>query len=144
MKFEEAGRAVDREVAKLTDLLDKKLKPATREDMAALLRRASATLPRWRGALIRRMSLDPVAHSPARIPARASLRRTLRMVALAGVILVSSGCLHRHHHVQATGRTPVPVPGSSAGRTPRSRRTRDRLLERTPLQRQADRQRRNL
>ena len=44
MKFEEAGRAVDREVAKLADFLDKNLKPATRQDMAALLRRASQYL----------------------------------------------------------------------------------------------------
>ena len=44
MKFEEAGRAVDREVAKLADFLDKKLKPATRREMAELLRRASRHL----------------------------------------------------------------------------------------------------
>jgi hypothetical protein len=44
MKFEEAGRAVDREVAKLADFLDKRLKPATRQDMATLLRRASKHL----------------------------------------------------------------------------------------------------
>jgi hypothetical protein len=44
MKFEEAGRAVDREVAKLADFLDKKLKPATRQEMATLLRRASRHL----------------------------------------------------------------------------------------------------
>jgi len=44
MNFEEAGRAVDREVAKLADLLDKKLKPATREELATLLRRASRHL----------------------------------------------------------------------------------------------------
>jgi uncharacterized membrane protein YgaE (UPF0421/DUF939 family) len=44
MKFEEAGRAVDREVAKLADFLDKRLKPATRQEMAALLRRAARHL----------------------------------------------------------------------------------------------------
>ena len=44
MKFEEAGRAVDREVAKLADFLDKKLQPATRQEMATLLRRASQYL----------------------------------------------------------------------------------------------------
>ena len=44
MKFEEAGRVVDREVAKLADFLDKKLKPATRQEMATLLRRASQHL----------------------------------------------------------------------------------------------------
>jgi hypothetical protein len=44
MKFEEAGRTVDREVAKLADFLDKKLKPTTRQEMATLLRRASRHL----------------------------------------------------------------------------------------------------
>ena len=44
MKFEEAGRAVDREVAKLVDFLDEKMKPATRQEMAKLLRRASRHL----------------------------------------------------------------------------------------------------
>jgi len=44
MKFEEAGRAVDREVAKLADFLEKKMKPATRQEMAELLRRASRHL----------------------------------------------------------------------------------------------------
>ena len=44
MKFEEAGRAVDREVAKLVDFLDKKMKPATRLEMAKMLRRASRHL----------------------------------------------------------------------------------------------------
>ncbi len=41
MKFEDAGRAVDREAAKLVTFLDKKVKPRTRQEMAALLRRAS-------------------------------------------------------------------------------------------------------
>ena len=44
MKFEEAGRAVDREVAKLADFFDKKLKPTTRQEMVTLLRRASRHL----------------------------------------------------------------------------------------------------
>jgi hypothetical protein len=44
MKFEEAGRAVDREVANLADFLDKKLKPATRQEVATLLHRASRHL----------------------------------------------------------------------------------------------------
>jgi len=44
MNFEEAGRAVDREVAKLADFVDKKVKPSTRNDLAALLRRASRHL----------------------------------------------------------------------------------------------------
>jgi len=44
---------------------------------------------------------------------RTHLRRTARMVAVGGVILVSSGCLHRHHPVQATrgalSTTPAPI-----------------------------------
>ena len=44
MNFEEAGRAVDREVAKLAEFVDKKVKPTTRNDLAALLRRASRHL----------------------------------------------------------------------------------------------------
>ncbi len=59
MKFEEAGRAVDREVAKLTDLLDKKLKPATREDMAALLRRASRHLAKMARSLDKKDESGP-------------------------------------------------------------------------------------
>ncbi len=44
MKFEDAGRAVDREVAKLMEFLDKRVKPATRQDMAKLLRKTSERL----------------------------------------------------------------------------------------------------
>ena len=44
MNFEEAGRAVDREVAKLLDYLDREVKPATRQEMARLLHRASLRL----------------------------------------------------------------------------------------------------
>jgi hypothetical protein len=44
MKFEDAGRAVDREAAKLADFVDKKLKPPTRQEVASLLRRASRHL----------------------------------------------------------------------------------------------------
>ena len=44
MNFEEAGRAVDREVTKLADFVDKKLKPSTRNELATLLRRASRHL----------------------------------------------------------------------------------------------------
>ena len=52
MKFEEAGRAVDREVAKLADFLDKKLKPGTRQEMATLLHRASRHLAAITGGKI--------------------------------------------------------------------------------------------
>ena len=44
MNFEEAGRAVDREVAKLLEYLDREVKPATRQEMAELLHRASERL----------------------------------------------------------------------------------------------------
>jgi len=54
-----------------------------------------------------------VAHSLARKSNRTGLGLAARMAALAGVILVSSGCLHRHHHVQAASRIPAPAPGST-------------------------------
>ncbi len=44
MKFEEAGRALDQEIAKLVAFVDKKVKPATRRDAAWLLRKASRRL----------------------------------------------------------------------------------------------------
>jgi hypothetical protein len=51
MKFEDAGRAIDREVAKLIELLDRKVKPATRRDMALLLRKASRRLTKLADSL---------------------------------------------------------------------------------------------
>jgi len=36
VKFEDAGRAIDNEVAKLADYLNKKVKPATKEEAAKL------------------------------------------------------------------------------------------------------------
>ncbi len=44
MKFEETGRAIYREVAKLVEFLDQKVKPAGRRDMVELLRKASQRL----------------------------------------------------------------------------------------------------
>ena len=44
MKFEEAGRAIDREVAKLVEFLERRVKPTTREEMAKLLRAAADRL----------------------------------------------------------------------------------------------------
>jgi len=44
MKFEEAGKAVDREVKKLVDFVENKVRPATRQEMAELLRKASKSL----------------------------------------------------------------------------------------------------
>jgi len=44
MKFEDAGRTLDRELAKLVEFLDRQVRPATRRDMAELLRKTSARL----------------------------------------------------------------------------------------------------
>jgi hypothetical protein len=44
MKFEDAGRAIDQELARLKELLDQRVKPETRQDMANLLRQASERL----------------------------------------------------------------------------------------------------
>jgi hypothetical protein len=44
VKFEDAGRAIDREMAKLVEYLDRRVKPATRQEMADLLRKASRRL----------------------------------------------------------------------------------------------------
>jgi hypothetical protein len=44
MKFEEAGRALDREVEKLVEFVEEKVKPATRQEMSELLRKAAARL----------------------------------------------------------------------------------------------------
>jgi hypothetical protein len=44
VKFEDAGRTIDREVAKLVQYVEKNVKPKTREEAATLLRRASREL----------------------------------------------------------------------------------------------------
>ena len=49
---------------------------------------------------------------------RTDLRMTLRIVAVGSVILVSTGCLHRHHPVQARRGTPPPVRGPSTRPAP--------------------------
>jgi hypothetical protein len=46
MKFEDAGKAIDREVARLEKFLKTKVKPATKSETAKLLRRASRQLSR--------------------------------------------------------------------------------------------------
>jgi hypothetical protein len=51
MKFEEAGRAIDREVAKLVEFLDRRVRPATREEMAKLLRKTSERLAKLADSL---------------------------------------------------------------------------------------------
>jgi hypothetical protein len=44
MKFEDAGRALDRELDKLRNFLDKDVRPQTRQEMADFLRRAADRL----------------------------------------------------------------------------------------------------
>jgi hypothetical protein len=44
VKFEDAGRAIDGEVAKLVQYVQKNVKPRTRQEAATLLRRASREL----------------------------------------------------------------------------------------------------
>ena len=44
MNFEDAGRAIDREMARLRELLNDRVKPDTRLDMAKFLRQASKRL----------------------------------------------------------------------------------------------------
>jgi hypothetical protein len=51
MKFEEAGKAIDVEVAKLVEFLDKKVKPSTKQEMAELLKKASQRLSKMAESL---------------------------------------------------------------------------------------------
>ena len=44
MKFEDAGRSIDKEIANLMEFLDKKVKPSTKKDMSQLLLKASERL----------------------------------------------------------------------------------------------------
>jgi hypothetical protein len=44
MKFEETGRTLDREIEKLMKFVEEKVKPATRQEMSELLRKAAARL----------------------------------------------------------------------------------------------------
>jgi hypothetical protein len=44
MNLEEAGKAVDAEVKKLIDFVENKVRPATRRELAELLRKASESL----------------------------------------------------------------------------------------------------
>jgi hypothetical protein len=44
VKFEAAGRAMDREVEKLVNYVEQKLRPATRKETAKLLRKAARRL----------------------------------------------------------------------------------------------------
>ena len=51
MNFEEAGKAVDREVQKLIDFVETKVRPTTRREMAELLRKASDRLAKMADSL---------------------------------------------------------------------------------------------
>ena len=44
MKFEDAGRALDRELGNLRKFLDDEIRPQTRQDMAEFLRKAADRL----------------------------------------------------------------------------------------------------
>ena len=59
-----------------------------------------------------------MADSLARKSNRTALRLAVQIVAVGSVMLVSSGCLHRHRPVQATRATPPPVGGPSARAAP--------------------------
>ena len=54
MKLEEAGRALDREIEKLVEFVEEKVKPATRQEMSELLRKASAQLAKLADSLEKR------------------------------------------------------------------------------------------
>jgi cell division protein ZapA (FtsZ GTPase activity inhibitor) len=44
MKFEEVGRAIDQELAKLKEFMQQKVKPTTRQEMVNLLRKTAERL----------------------------------------------------------------------------------------------------
>jgi len=44
MKFEDAGRLIDLELAKLREFLDQRVKPTTRQEMASVLRKTAERL----------------------------------------------------------------------------------------------------
>lgn len=44
MTFEEAGKVIDSEIAKLVEFVNKKVKPSTRQEMAQLLKKAAEKL----------------------------------------------------------------------------------------------------
>lgn len=44
MRFEDVGRVLDQEMSKLKEFLDQKVKPATRQEMASVLRRTAERL----------------------------------------------------------------------------------------------------
>jgi len=51
MKFEEVGRAIDQEMAKLKEFLNEKVNPATRQEMASVLRKTAERLAKLADSL---------------------------------------------------------------------------------------------
>ena len=51
MKLEDTGRALDQEIEKLVEFVEKKVKPATRQEMSELLRKAAARLAKLADSL---------------------------------------------------------------------------------------------
>lgn len=64
MTFEEAGRAVDREVQKLVEFVDQKVRPSTRREMAELLKKASESLSKMASSLEDRPGPDQPKDQP--------------------------------------------------------------------------------
>ncbi len=60
--FEEIGRVLDREVAKLAKYLDREVKPKTRQDLADLLRKASGRLEKLAAKVEKRRRPRRAAH----------------------------------------------------------------------------------
>ncbi len=56
MKFENAGRALDREIAKLSAFVDKQVKPVTKKKMAKVMREAASRLRKLAAELDRQTS----------------------------------------------------------------------------------------
>ena len=45
---------------------------------------------------------------------RTDLRRMVRIVAVGSLMILTTGCLHRHHHAQAAHGVPQPAPATAA------------------------------
>jgi hypothetical protein len=51
VKFEDAGRALDRELARLREFLDRRVQPTTRQEMASVLRKTAERLAKFAESL---------------------------------------------------------------------------------------------
>lgn len=56
MNFEDAGRTLDREIAKLSAFVDKQVKPVTKKKMAKVMRDAAGRLRKMAAELDRQSS----------------------------------------------------------------------------------------